>query len=862
MNVPDRIRPVRGFLTALLALVLASNARANPGGLTVQSGTATVSQQGGQLNITASHNAFLNWQSFNIAAGETTRFIQPSAASLVWNHIHDANPSQIYGRLEANGTVVLMNQAGFYFGPSSFVSAAGLIVTTVPAAPVESGAGLFWQFNGAPPSASIINYGQLNVSAGGPAFLIAEQIENHGAINAPGGTIGLLAGQEVLLSERPDGRGLSATVKLPAGSVDNTGRLVADAGTIALNARVVNQDGLVRANSVRERNGVIELVAADAVHLGERSELSARGDASGVSDGGQILIKSDGKFTDTAGSRIDLAGGEQGGHGGFVELSAPFMPAIHSTIDGRAGAGGTGGRLLIDPLDIVIGSSGGNAGSGTVEAEDPPAAGTLHLDVNSSFFGFSQITLQTLRDITLAAGTFWDLVASTGLSEPGSLLRLEAGNDITIESGATLFAGDHWSVSLEAGRDFSAGEGVLAPGVGNIAFAGSGALDARDGDIRLRAGNHVTVASGHVRTTAGGSIEVEALAGSINTGTKPNGFQFQPTGYGVHPNLGGVSTAQGGDVTLRAGQDVASFLPVAGGTQSDAGSGAFGAQPGDVTITAGRDVSGHYVARNGKGTISAGRDAGTASRLLALSVVQGGWTVEAGRDILLQEVRNPNGLFNNLGSSTSPNRHRFDYAPDAYTHLTAGNSVQLRGTGLPRFNDAFSQGMPPIYPGTLTVRAGAGGVMLGNDVVLFPSPLGGLDIATTDGGSLVGTKSSGLTQLVLSDSGRTQYRGFGDFGISDHANTPVHLDNDDPVRLDIAGDVQGVLLGSPKRAEITVGGDLINSRLEGQNLRADDVTFIHVGGTSSTATSSPPSSRTRLRTSPCLIPGWPWSIRR
>ncbi|MBX3746690.1 MAG: filamentous hemagglutinin N-terminal domain-containing protein [Verrucomicrobiae bacterium] len=827
-----RLTPAARWLCLGAAGVMFSpwSALGNPNGPSVQSGTANVSVNGAQLNVTASHNAVINWQSFNIGAGETTRFIQPSASSVVWNRIHDRNPSQIHGSLEANGTVVLMNQAGFHFGPDSFVSAAGLVVSTAPVTPVESGAGLFWQFNGAPPSASIINYGQLNVGNGGPAFLIAEQIQNHGTISAPGGNIGLLAGQEVLLSERPDGRGLSAAVALPSGSVDNSGRLIADAGTIALHARVVNQEGLVQANSVRERNGIIELFASDAIALGQTSKLSAHG-GEGDGSGGGIVIKSEGSYADAAGSTIRVTGGRQGGDGGFIEVSAPHMHAIRSEIDARAAAGHRGGQLLIDPLDIVIGSSGsGSAGSGSVGAGDPPADGTLNLDVNSSFLGFSQITLQALRNITLAAGTFWDLAVSTGSSESGSRLKLEAGNDISIADGAGILAGDNWSVTLEAGRNFAAGQGAVTSGSGNIVFAGTGFLDTRDGDIQLRAGNNVTVAAGHVRTTAGGSIAVEALAGSINTGTKANGFQFQPTGYTVHPNLGGIGTAAGGDLSLVAGLDVMSFLPAAGGTQPNAGSGAFGAQPGNVTISAGRDVSGHYVVRNGSGEITAVRDAGIASRLLALSLIDGGWTVTAGRDLLLQEVRNPNGLYNNLGASTSPNRHRFDYAPGAYAHLSAGNSVQLRGTGLPRFNDAFSQGMPPIYPGTLTILAGAGGVVLGNDVLLFPSPLGGLDIVTTDGGSLVGTKSSGLTQLVLSDSERIQYRAFGDFGIADHAATPVHLNNGEPVRLAIAGDVRGILLGSAKRAEITVGGNMVNSRFEGQNLRADDVTFIHVGG--------------------------------
>ncbi len=241
-------------------------------------------------------------------------------------------------------------------------------------------------------------------------------------------------------------------------------------------------------------------------------------------------------------------------------------------------------------------------------------------------------------------------------------------------------------------------------------------------------------------------------------------------------------------------------------------------------------VQGHFVVRNGTGTITAGRDAGTSTRLLALSLVSGGWTVNAARDILLQEVRNPNGIFNNTGFGSSATKHFFDYAPDAYTVLNAGNSVQLRGTSLPRYNDIFEEGIAPIYPGTLQITAGAGGVILGNDVTLFPSPVGNLTITTTGGGSLIGTKPGDLTQLVVSDSGRTQYKELGDFGIGDHASTVLHLDDTAPVQLDISGDMTGILLGVPKRAEINVGGNMINSRFDGQNLHGDDITSINVAG--------------------------------
>ena len=77
----------------------------------VRVGGAACSSAAGRTTVTVqqtAQQAILNWQSFNIGAGETTIFNQPSATSIVWNRINNgASPSQIYGNLEANGVVVL-----------------------------------------------------------------------------------------------------------------------------------------------------------------------------------------------------------------------------------------------------------------------------------------------------------------------------------------------------------------------------------------------------------------------------------------------------------------------------------------------------------------------------------------------------------------------------------------------------------------------------------------------------------------------------------------------------------------------------------------------------------------------------------
>jgi filamentous hemagglutinin family protein len=925
----------RRLVAVVLMLHVVGNVMANPTGMTVAGGSATATVNGSQLTITTSRNASLNWQSFNIAAGETTIFQQPSSTSIVWNRINDQNPSQIYGSLQANGIVVLLNNSGFYFGPNSFVSAAGLVVSTANCIPPQNSGG-GWEFNGPPPLASIVNYGQINIGRGGSAFLIADQIENHGSIKAPGGTVGLAAGQTVLLSDRPDGRGMSMQVTLPSGSVDNEGKLIADGGTIALNARVVNQNGFIQADSVKNHNGVIELVASDQLTLGADSQIAAKGDNSpAASAGGDVTLKSENNFSDAAGSQIDVSGGSHGGNGGRVEISAPNILSLNSAINAGAQSGWKKGVFSLDPLDIVLGTIS--------DTSDP---GVLYVDVNHEFQNINaNIELDASGNIyvgnglvtggtfvpNLNGGIIWDLYTSTGYKTDG-LLTLLAGGNITFVDGSLItYSADHiintWAVTLKAGYDFvnnsvqpgngsiflgdvvrdSSGTPVLVNG-NLVPASGSGSIETFAGTIDLTAGQDIQVGSGFVRTTGGGAVSAWALKGDVNTGTYDYGYSYNSSASGDpyyvidNKGVGGISTSGGGNVKITAGGNVTSFLP-SGNDSSDAGTGTFAEQDssltGDVTIIAGGNVTGHYAVANGTGTIYAGvqmdkngnpvtdasgnyvlnpvytgtdpastGNAGTANSKLALSLISGGWTVDAANNIFLQEVRNPNGFFNNVGSAVSSKAyHKFDYASDAYVNLNAGNSVTL-GTGLganasdpPRVDD-----MPFIYAPILNIVAGAGGVELTGtyssqltklgELILFPSPQGSLTITTTGDsttGDLTGQyqaqdASLGIYDLIVSDSGYQKYYSFAPgadvFGANDHAQTPIHSTSPTLIALNISGNMNDVLLSAPEAAQITVGGDMINSRFQGMNLSSDPsesdvVTVREADGSLGTATVRP-----------------------
>ena len=815
-------------------LLVGAKGYAGPQGMTVVSGSAHATQHGNVLQITTSQTAFLQWNSFNIAAGETTVFNQPSANSIVFNNIRSANPTTIFGSLQANGIVVLENQSGFYFGPNAFVKTGGLVVTTAAINPWASGGGAGWSFDGPPAATPIVNYGHLETATGGSLFLIAKQIENHGTIEAPGGTAALLAGQEVLLSERPDGLSLSAPVQLPAGSVDNQGRIVADAGQVLLQAQNVNNSGVIQANSVRERNGVIELYASDDVQLTGSSVLQANGGPDGTSPGGNITIKSGGTFRDSAGSRITATGGANGGNGGNVEVSAPDVLSLNSSIDTRAATGWNGGAFTLDPENIVLGATGTTGPDGTGTINGTGSSGTLDVNVNTAFQNITagQILLEASGNITLNPGTTWDLSQSTG--KTSGQLTLEAGGNITLgaasQAPAVITDENNWSVTLEAGYNFAAGQGVVS-GVGNVALNNNSFIETAAGNINVVAGNNVTVGSGGIVTGiangavtsgAGGNINVQAVAGNVNCGSSPYGFNFKSGVLGVvDPNLGGISTASGGNVNIQAGGNIMAPMPTASGGE-DAGSGAFGAAPGNVSLTAGGNVTGHYVLANGTGVISAA-NAGTSGQNLALSLIAGGWTVNAANSIVLQEVRNPNGVFDNTGTRVAPAHFLFNYDPLASVVLDAGNAVTITGSGVPRVAGA-PEGL--IFPPSLTIEAGAGGITLDKSLSLFPSPEGGLVMTTTGGGNLNGNNQN----IVISDSQIVQWTGSKDFTSTDIGNELLHLDDPNPVLINISGSVSDFALYSPKPVEMYVTGNIIDSSATIENLRPTDTTVISAGG--------------------------------
>ena len=101
--------------------------------------------------------------------------------------------------------------------------------------------------------------------------MLGGSVSNSGTVSARLGTVAIGAGSDITLDFAGDGL---TTLKINQGAanalIGNTGTLAADGGTVVMSAQtadafagtVINQQGIVRAQSIVERNGHICSMAA------------------------------------------------------------------------------------------------------------------------------------------------------------------------------------------------------------------------------------------------------------------------------------------------------------------------------------------------------------------------------------------------------------------------------------------------------------------------------------------------------------------------------------------------------------------------------------------------------------------------
>ena len=491
---------------------------AGQGSITVAGTTTTVTQQSDRLSV--------NWDSFGIAANETVRFVQPGTSSIALNRVLGGEASAIYGRLESNGQVFLLNPNGILFGAGSQVSVGGLVASTLGLADADFLAGRY-RFTAAGLSpAAVTNQGQITAADGGYVALLGGRVSNQGTVVAQLGSIALAAGSDISLDFAGDGL-LGVTVNQGAidALVHNGQALRADGGLVLMTARAandlvqaaVNNEGIVEARTLQSRAGRIVLASEGAqatVHAGGTLDASGGGAVLADAGAGDLTVdghidvshaQGSGGTVHLLGHRVGLfgtasvdasgrdgggtvlVGGDYQGQNTAVRNSQLTLMATRTLIDVSATGSGDGGRVIVwsDGQTVAQGTiaarggaNGGNGGfvevsgkdtlsfSATVDTRAPQGSmGTLLLDPTD----LDIIDCLNTCGFTLPVISFGDLpngdstILGATLSSATTNVSLQASNSINFwDPVAIATAGK--SLSAEAGNSINVYNTIYAPG--------------------------------------------------------------------------------------------------------------------------------------------------------------------------------------------------------------------------------------------------------------------------------------------------------------------------------------------------------------------------------------------------------------
>ena len=420
-------------LTATLVSRYVATAEAAPTGGTVSSGKGTISQTGSTTTVTqASQDLSLNWTGFSIAAGETVRFVQPSSTAVALNRVTGTDPSQIYGQLQANGQVFLINPNGVLFAPGAAVNVGSLVASTLKLTDADFQSG-HYQFTAGSTTGVVDNQGHLTAAPGGYLALLGPTTRNNGTMTATSGTVLLAAGKKVSLQLK-NGSLLSYSIDQGAlqALAENNQLIQADGGHVYLSAQgadavskaVVNNTGIIEARTVDNHNGVIRLVGDATV--------------------GQVNLT----------GTLD-ASAPHGGNGGTIETSAAQVEVadtVHVTTVAPAGKTGT---WSIDQANFTVAASGGDISGATLSTElattgvtltatrgNTSGSGDILVDDAVSWSANTALTLNAGHNIQINSN-----LTATG-NTAGLVLNYGKGDNYFINGGKVTLSGAHPALSI------------------------------------------------------------------------------------------------------------------------------------------------------------------------------------------------------------------------------------------------------------------------------------------------------------------------------------------------------------------------------------------------------------------------------
>lgn len=607
-------------LAASVMLAAGFNAYALPTDGSVAAGAASIESGAGSMTINqTSQNVSINWQGFNIGQGESVQFVQPDSSAVALNRVLGSDPSTILGSLDANGKVFLINPNGVLFGQSASVNVGGLVASTRDISDSDFMAGEY-TFAGVG-DGSVVNQGTINAD-GGYVALLGANVSNQGVIQANLGTVALAAGDAITLDVAGDGLlNVAVDQGTVAALVQNGGMIQADGGKVMMTARSagdlfqssVNNTGVVRAQSIENRNGTITLLGdmhSGTVNLGGTLDVSGSGagetggnvtatahqvglagatiDASGDAGGGTVLlgggyqgknpavenaratymsadssINADAITTGDGGTvvlwgnestraygTITARGGAESGNGGLIETSGGWLDVSGIKVNTSA-ANGQFGMWLLDPADITISSAATSGATSTATATDNVYAPDSGVNVANI----------NVADLVVALGGSDVTVTTENTGASGS-----GNGDITVMNAVTWLAPT--TLTLNADRDLNVNLGADITGT--------------DGSLVANAGRDIHV-NAAITTTTGGLSFLAVNDVNVNAATTiTTGDLTAVAGQDV--NLNAAMTVTTGDVILRADNDGTGPGADAGTVLITCGSNCITIGTGDLSI--------------------------------------------------------------------------------------------------------------------------------------------------------------------------------------------------------------------------------------------------------------------------------------
>jgi len=450
-----------------------------PTGGQVVGGTGTMATSGTTQTITqTSQNLAIDWNSFSIGTDGKVIFNQPNSSAIALNRVLGGDASNIYGQLQANGQVFLINPNGILFAKGSQISVAGILASTRDMSVADFMAGNY-HLSGSG-SGTVVNDGAITAATGGYIALVGAQVVNDGTLIAQQGDIRLAAANDVTV--QLDGGGLQLTIGQGAydALVQNGGVIKADGGRIYLTADAL--DALSKASV--NNTGLIEAETVDNVN-------------------GQIVLKGD----MTSGT-VNVAGtldasAPNGGNGGAIETSAAQVSVANDATITTKAATGAAGNWLIDPVDFTIAATGGNM-TGTALTT---ALGNSNVQIESS---------------SGASGTSGSINVDDAVSWSAHSLTLTAADNVNINTVMTMTGTA--SVDFEPATA-NGGQSAVSGGTVNVGMGASGNFL---GQIDISSTGTVTI-GGQLYTVINslGSSATDTTAGTLQ------GMQANLTGHYV-----------------------------------------------------------------------------------------------------------------------------------------------------------------------------------------------------------------------------------------------------------------------------------------------------------------------------------------